>query len=55
MLDSTELPDAVSEYIENYIASVAGPVEAAAQSKGKKMMQELSGVKYDGNEKHTSV
>lgn len=38
LLDGTELPDAVSEYIENYIASVAGPIEAAAQSKGKKMI-----------------
>ena len=38
MLDSTELPDAVSEYIENYIESVAGPIEAAAQNKGKKMI-----------------
>ena len=37
MLDSTELPDAVSEYIENYIESVAGPIEAAAKNKGKKI------------------
>ena len=38
MLDSTDLPEAVSEYIESYIDSVAGPIEAAAQNKGKKMI-----------------
>ena len=37
MLDSTVLPDAVSEYIENYIESVAGPIEAEAKNKGKKI------------------
>ncbi len=35
--DSTDLPDAVSEYIENYIESVAGPIEAATKSNGKKI------------------
>ena len=35
--ESTELPDGVCEYIENYIDSIATPIEAAAKNKGKKI------------------
>ena len=35
--ENTELPDAACEHIENYIDSVAAPVEAAAKNKGKKI------------------
>ena len=35
--ENTELPDAVCEYIENYIDSIATPIEAAAKNKGRKI------------------
>ena len=35
--ENAELPDAVCGYIENYIDSIATPIEAAAKNKGKKI------------------
>ena len=37
VLDTTQLPDTVAGYIENYIDSVAAPIEAAAKNRGKKI------------------
>ena len=37
MQENTEVPNAVCAYIENYIDSIAAPIEAAAKSKGKKI------------------
>ena len=37
LLDSTQLPDAVGEYIENYIELFSRPVESAFNNKGKKI------------------
>lgn len=34
---STALPNTVSDYVENYIDSIAAPIEAAAKNKGKKI------------------
>ena len=35
--ENTELSDAVCEYVENYIDSIATPIEEAAKNKGKKI------------------
>lgn len=37
IVDNTKIPDALDDYIANYIDSIAAPLEAAAKNKGKKI------------------